>query len=102
MHQLAGCERPDVRDRQVRRTGPQLDLGHDLLAQPGVRYADHLDIAHIGVGMQALLDLPRCDAFAASDEHVLQPTGDSIAARSPECIQPAASSTSAVLSSCSQ
>src|SRR5579884_914859 len=55
---------------------PDLDPGHELLAVLGVGHADHLDVAHVGVGVEELLDLPGVDVLPAPDDHVLDAADD--------------------------
>src|SRR2546421_2335543 len=55
---------------------PNLDPGHDLLAEAGVRHADHLDVADVRMAVQELLDLPGVDVLPTPDDHVLDATHD--------------------------
>src|SRR5581483_7371339 len=55
---------------------PDLDPGHQLLAVLDVGDADHLDVAHVGVGVEELLDLPGVDVLPAPDDHVLDAADD--------------------------
>src|SRR5581483_10448543 len=55
---------------------PDLDPGHELLAVLDVGHADHLHVAHVGVGVEELLDLPGVDVLPAPDDHVLDAADD--------------------------
>src|SRR5690348_2414578 len=68
-----------VRDELVRAqfgTGAQGYDGHDLLAEPFVRLADHGRLEDVGVGPQDLLDLARVDVVPAPDYQVLGSVDD--------------------------
>src|SRR5699024_11186724 len=52
------------------------DPGADLLAVLHIRYADHLDVGDVGVGVEELLDLARVNVLPAPDHHVLDPADD--------------------------
>src|SRR5207244_4278619 len=41
-----------------------------------VRYADHLYVGDVRVGVEELLDLARVDVLSAADDHVLDPADD--------------------------
>src|SRR5205823_7326598 len=53
-----------------------LDPGHELLAVLDVGDADHLDVGHVGVGVEELLDLPGIDVLSTADDHVLDAADD--------------------------
>jgi hypothetical protein len=76
VRELFPAELRDVFQRRgVRRVAGD-HTGEDLLAVPLVRYADHLHIGDLGVGVEELLDLARVDVLPASDDHVLDAADD--------------------------
>ena len=54
------------------------DAGHDLLAHRLVRYADHLHVAHLRMGVDEFLDFLRVDILTAADDHILQTAGNTV------------------------
>ncbi len=61
----------------------QYDARHDFLAVLRVRHADNLNVAHLLVGVDEVLDLLRVDILAAADNHIFDPPGDAVVAVAP-------------------
>src|SRR5687768_1920802 len=76
MGKFAARELADLLRIQVSGSVPELDPGAQLLAVLLIRYADHLDVLDVGMGVQELLDLARVDVLPTADDHVLDPAHD--------------------------
>src|SRR5690348_740339 len=74
--QLAVGECPDVGRCHQWCAGTKPYPGHDLFTESRVRHPDDLDVLHVLVGVQELLDLAWRDVLPAPDDHVLEPAGD--------------------------